>query len=295
VTWIPAPTAEEIRAKDHERFLAESIFTDAASEDEVALVRALQAKRTADEIALALARLHLTRLPAPESLAEDTGPPLRRDDRIRTPLERSARPPNRVYEPSRTHDAAEIRPDASPPAREPHAPRPARDRNRAMVWFRVDIGRERNADPRWLLPLLCRAGNVTRSEIGSIKIFDRDTRFEVAEEFADSFAEAARSMKPNEGRISRLGAFSPDNAANGANAIGTPWHKGKNNARSHPNSRTSSPPKTSWRDRPHQKGDGQRPDHKTARPHSGPPKSKPGSKPVSKYAHKKKHRGAPKT
>ena len=42
VTWSPAPTAEEIRARDQERFLAERIFTDAATEEDLALARCSQ-------------------------------------------------------------------------------------------------------------------------------------------------------------------------------------------------------------------------------------------------------------
>ncbi|HEY6868621.1 MAG TPA: DEAD/DEAH box helicase, partial [Novosphingobium sp.] len=36
-----------------------------------------------------------------------------------------------------------------------------------VQWFRMDIGRRHNADPRWLLPLLCRRGHITRNEIGA--------------------------------------------------------------------------------------------------------------------------------
>ncbi len=62
--------------------------------------------------------------------------------------------------------------------REPsRSPRPLRDDGREMVWFTLSIGRERNADPRWLLPIICRAGNVTKSEIGAIRIQDNETRF----------------------------------------------------------------------------------------------------------------------
>src|SRR5690606_35954403 len=32
------------------------------------------------------------------------------------------------------------------------------------VWFRMDVGRRQNADPRWLLPLLCRRGHITKHE-----------------------------------------------------------------------------------------------------------------------------------
>ena len=314
VTWSPAPTAEDIRARDRERFLAESVFTDAASEEEAGLVAALQAHRSADEIALALARIHFSRLPAPADLAEDPGPP-RRDDRVRPTRERFERPPSH-----RGRDG-EDRFAPPPSAREPRAPRPARDHNREMVWFRVDIGRERNADPRWLLPLICRAGNVTRSEIGSIKIFDRDSRFEVAAEFADSFAEAARGMKPNEGRISRLGASAPVEAPRTDDARGPrPQRPGKTSrpsspegARSSEGARAERPKKPfrEWgRDRSEGKGDtgdrksdgpkrafkGGKPHaHAHARPHAhaGAPRPKAGQKPVSKYAHKKKHRAAP--
>src|SRR5690606_36611199 len=41
------------------------------------------------------------------------------------------------------------------------------------------IGRDKNADPKWLLPTLCRIGHVTKGDIGSIKIFDRETKFEI--------------------------------------------------------------------------------------------------------------------
>lgn len=207
VTWTPAPTAEEIRARDQERFLASAIFTDPATDDDIKLAQALQAGRTADEIALALVRTHRAQLPAPEDLAEDTGPP-RRDERAREPRERfehrGDRKHERKYEPLDRADSAK--------ADDRRRARPVRDHGREMVWFRVDIGRERNADPRWLLPLLCRAGDVTKAEIGAIRIFDRDTRFQIAAEFADKFADAARAMKPNEGRISRVGATMGDDA-----------------------------------------------------------------------------------
>ena len=39
------------------------------------------------------------------------------------------------------------------------------------VWFRLDIGRSKNADPKWLLPMLCRKGGLNRADIGAIRIF----------------------------------------------------------------------------------------------------------------------------
>ncbi|MCU0947368.1 MAG: DEAD/DEAH box helicase [Porphyrobacter sp.] len=59
------------------------------------------------------------------------------------------------------------------------------------VWFRMDIGRSDNADPRWILPLLCRRGHVTRSEIGAIRIGQAETWFQIPRAIADKFAAAA--------------------------------------------------------------------------------------------------------
>lgn len=297
ITWGPAPTADEIRARDQERFLASSIFTDPATEEDAKLAQVLKAGRTADEIALALVRVHRAQLPAPEDLAEDTGPPPRRDARSPGPRERFQHRADRNPA-SQDRDNGASRDDR-------RTPRPVRDHGREMVWFRVDIGRERKADPRWLLPLLCRAGDVKKSEIGAIKIFDRDTRFQVAAEFADKFAEAVRSMKPNEGRISRIGAFMGDDAGMRDNPTHTPPagkdREGK--AVASFGRPTDTRAKKPWQDRkkgkadghPHRKGDGAGSHSKTSKPHDGSPKSHSAHKPVSKYAHKKKHHAAPQT
>jgi ATP-dependent RNA helicase DeaD len=306
VTWGPAPTAEEIRARDQERFLASPIFTDPATEEDAKLAQVLQAGRTADEIALALVRMHRAGLPAPEDLTDDAGPPSRHGDRVRAPRERfepgqdrSHAPRDRVPRDRTPQEPAEraSRGDSRPP-------RPARDHGREMVWFRVDIGRERNADPRWLLPLLCRAGAVTRAEIGAIKIFDRDTRFEIAAEFADQFADAARAMKPNEARISRIGGSMGDDAGVEPRPAGRPRSHHETKAETSSEPRTARGAKAPWRDRnnekagsrPHRKGDSPKPHAKGAKPSAGAPRSRGAHDPAAKFAHKKKpkkHRAPP--
>jgi ATP-dependent RNA helicase DeaD len=59
-----------------------------------------------------------------------------------------------------------------------------------VVWFRMDIGRRQNADPRWVLPLLCRRGHITRNEVGAIRIGPNETHFQVPRPIADKFAAA---------------------------------------------------------------------------------------------------------
>ncbi len=56
-----------------------------------------------------------------------------------------------------------------------------------MAWFRINIGRDKNADPKWLLPTICRLGHVTKRDIGSIKIFDRETKFEITQDAEAKF------------------------------------------------------------------------------------------------------------
>ena len=216
VIWSPAPTADKIRAKDQERFLADAVFTDAATDEDLALVTSLQSSQTAEAIALALVRIHRASLPAPEDLSEDTGPPARRDgDRPRSSgfVSRAEGGETREPRERRVRDGFVSRgseaPDKPFERDRERAPRAPRQDTRPMVWFRLNIGRERNADPRWLLPLICKAGDVTKTDIGAIKIFDRDTRFEIVADQADRFAEAIQSNKPKEGHISRVGDHTP--------------------------------------------------------------------------------------
>jgi ATP-dependent RNA helicase DeaD len=59
-----------------------------------------------------------------------------------------------------------------------------------VVWFRMDIGRRQNADPRWILPLLCRRGHISRNEIGAIRIGPAETYFQIPRTVAGKFADA---------------------------------------------------------------------------------------------------------
>ena len=53
-----------------------------------------------------------------------------------------------------------------------------------------DAGKKRGkqrAEPRWLLPLICKAGDITKTDVGSIKILETETRFEITASKADAF------------------------------------------------------------------------------------------------------------
>jgi ATP-dependent RNA helicase DeaD len=60
------------------------------------------------------------------------------------------------------------------------------------VWFTINVGRSKNADPKWLVPLLCRRGKIGKQDIGKIQVLARETRVEIAAAASAGFAEAVR-------------------------------------------------------------------------------------------------------
>ena len=59
-------------------------------------------------------------------------------------------------------------------------------------WFRLNAGRRHNADPRWLLPLICRYGHVGRTDVGAIRIAANESYFQVSERATPGFIKALR-------------------------------------------------------------------------------------------------------
>lgn len=66
------------------------------------------------------------------------------------------------------------------------------------VWFKMDIGRRQNADPRWVMPLICRRGHITRNEIGAIRIGQQETYFQVPRAIAGKFTDAIKATAGSE-------------------------------------------------------------------------------------------------
>ena len=62
------------------------------------------------------------------------------------------------------------------------------------VWFKMNVGRRHNADARWLLPLLCRRGHITKAEIGAIRIAQDETAFEIPRAVASRFVGSVPSF-----------------------------------------------------------------------------------------------------
>jgi ATP-dependent RNA helicase DeaD len=166
--WQGPPTADDIRAQDQTRLIEDVLPASDAAEDDIAMAYALMAKRSPEAIAAAYIRLARAQRPAPEDLADIA--PETRD--FTAPADRFDAPPRAGFE------------DAT--------------------WFRIDLGRNKNAEARWILPMICRRGHVTKREIGAIRIFEKETRFQITAEWAERFEAAATKGDVDGGRITRL-------------------------------------------------------------------------------------------
>ena len=74
-------------------------------------------------------------------------------------------------------------PESKPATREHREFGPSR-------WFALSVGRDNKAEPRWILPLLCRAGNLDKTAIGAIRVLDNETHVELTEASAAGFMAA---------------------------------------------------------------------------------------------------------
>lgn len=157
-----APTIAEIDARNREQIIATAVAVTAPSEIEAPFVAELLARLTPEQLAAAYIRRELAARPAPEDVSEQTINPV------------SDKSPRRD---KRFEDTAAGPREKAPPMENGR-------------WFTLSLGRNRRADPKWLLPMICKAGDVTKRDVGSIKILDNETRFEISAEQADAFAAA---------------------------------------------------------------------------------------------------------
>ena len=159
--WMGPPTPESIRENDRARLIETLMAPVETDEEDAILAVRLLEQKSPEEIAAALVHHHRAALPQPEELLIDSGPA----------------------------------PRAGREERMDRGPRPGFE---DTVWFRMDVGRRQNADPRWLLPLLCRRGHITKTEIGAIRINPTETFVEIPRAIADRFADALqRTAQPD--------------------------------------------------------------------------------------------------
>jgi ATP-dependent RNA helicase DeaD len=129
------------------------------------------------------------------------------------------------------------------------------------VWFTVSTGRNDGAEPRTLLPMLCRVADLTRDDIGAIRVQPRHSYVEVAEGAVAKLVNAlGADMKAEDGvtltRLDGVPDFGP--------RTGRPENKGSGNR-----DRDDRGPKPAWKDKSDQR----------AKPAYDPDAPKPARKP----------------
>ncbi len=158
-TTRTAPSIADIEARQSARILQTALETPAVDETETALVAELVAKLTPERLAAAYLRQQRATLPSGEDISHTV-----------IPAEGARAPRRERFE----GDTGERQPRVD---------------ITDGVWFSLSLGRKHRADPKWLLPLICKAGNLTKRDIGSIKISEHETRFEITADKAAGFAE----------------------------------------------------------------------------------------------------------
>ncbi|MDG6094401.1 DEAD/DEAH box helicase [Acetobacter sp. AN02] len=177
--WSAAPTPEAIREADTERLLNDFSLAEPVEGDRVALIEKLLAAHSAEQVAGALVSLWQSRLPAPVRVR---GP---------SPAQLRGERPQR---------------ERAPRAEGEFRERAPRSQGGDGSWFRLSVGRNDKADPKWLIPLLCRLGGITKQDIGSIRISPGFTLVEIASDKAGRFESCASGAEADEVQIERTEA-----------------------------------------------------------------------------------------
>ncbi|RWA78579.1 DEAD/DEAH box helicase [Mesorhizobium sp.] len=165
-TWASPPSADDVLRRDDERILADPAFGEPVREDERGFIATLLEKHGAEQVAAAFARLCRSSRSAPEELLE-VAPFAPSGDKFA----------GRDEAPSRRDDFGD------------------------SVWFSLSVGRRQNAEPRWLIPMLCRTGGISKREIGAIKMQPEETFVQVAANWADRFLAAIGPDRKLQGSI----------------------------------------------------------------------------------------------
>jgi ATP-dependent RNA helicase DeaD len=167
----PAPTPDQIKKADDARILERITATiNALQPEDLVGTEALLAAHTPEQLAALVLLAERRQLPAPE------------------PLDATERGGKRA-------------PRATPPMRRDDDGGAGPADGGAKVWFHINVGRFQRADPKWLLPLLCRRGDVQKRDIGRIVILESETRFEILRERAEHFDRAAARPDADDPRV----------------------------------------------------------------------------------------------
>lgn len=207
--WGEPPSADDIKRRDDERLLGDPLLQEGPKGAEQEFIRALLARHSAENIAAAYVRLYRKGQAAPEDLA-----------------------------PTPQWSESQERPGRS--ARDE-----ARENFVGGAWISLSVGRAQNAEPRWLIPMLCKAGGINKRELGTIRILPDETHVEISATSIDGFFERiGRQGKIEKGIVAKRLERTP---------IETPYSE-RPKPRAHAAPERAERPKSKPGGKPHRKG-----------------------------------------
>ena len=166
--WANPPSAEDVIERDNERLLASDMLQEDVGDKEMEMVKQLLEQHSPEKIAAAFVRQYRETYSPPEELMDAGSAYDPSDDKGGKKRERKTKPRN--------------------------------DFNQG-VWFSLNLGRKQKAEPRWILPMLCKSGELKKAEIGAIKIAETTTYVEVAPSGVERFIKAIGPDGKIEGAI----------------------------------------------------------------------------------------------
>ncbi|MEP6343073.1 MAG: DEAD/DEAH box helicase [Maricaulaceae bacterium] len=163
--WGPPPSAADVLAKDNERLIESLVIHDEVTNSEREMVAQLLNATSPETIATLFLRSFRASRAAPEELL---GVP--------------------TYDPESGGRDRKGRDGG----RGERGERKSRSRSdfEDGVWFSLNLGRKQKAEPRWILPMLCKSGGLKKRDIGVIKISETRTFIELSNDGASRFVEA---------------------------------------------------------------------------------------------------------
>lgn len=153
--WANPPSAEEVTARDEERLIGDPILSDPIEAAERDFIDRLLDSHSPEQIAAAFVRQSRAGKSAPEEIEA-------------IPFDEPRGGKSRGDRPERD-------------------PRPPRDEFENVQWISLSVGRRQNAEPRWLIPLLCNAGGISKRQIGQIKMQNEETFVQLDGDKAEAF------------------------------------------------------------------------------------------------------------
>ena len=209
--WGKPPSVADIEAALDQRLLEHEALTAPMENVSTCLLGALLEKFTPEQLAAGIIRLTRHKDTSPEDLQDPKDERPRRDRKERSPR-------------GEGRDHRRDRED-----REPRRKRGGKDADFADgAWIKLGVGRKNNADPKWLVPMLCKAGGFSRDAIGVIQISPGATHVELKPEAVDQLMKAAGPEQVIDKSIWVDRSAKPDGEAEdgGARGRGRPRDRG---------------------------------------------------------------------